>query len=104
MKYLGAVVFVLVALSLMAIGYLIRYRGRLDLVHSWHVDEIPTEKRRDYARSLGSLLLGLGLWLLVFGMISIWLPQAILYSLPGLLLFLILVFRVQRRFGERFKG
>lgn len=100
---IGLLVFALVGILLLVLGFQIWHKQRISLIHSYHHVHVKQRDVPDYTRGIGQAAMLLGASILLAGVINWasgtawgWLAVGV-----GFFAFVVWVFGVQRRYNKR---
>lgn len=100
---IGLLVFALVGILCLVLGYLLWRKQRITLIHSYHYPYVKQEDVPAYTRGMGQALLLLGAAILLTGVIN-WASGTVWGFAAfgaGFLVYVVWVLRLQRRYNRR---
>ena len=87
-----------VALLMIILGWLI-YRGKTELIHSYHQTKVKNKKA--YGKAMGKALMGLGIPLIVAGVVGLFTTSVLVTVIlvVGFIISFISIFKVQKKYN-----
>jgi len=93
-----SVIMFAIAALMIVLGWLV-YRGRTDLIHSYHQTRV--KDKTAYGKAMGKALMGMGVPLIVAGIVGLFTASAwvTVILIAGLILSFIPMFKAQKKYN-----